>query len=77
MPAMGSDTGPTNQTKCSVWRDCVAREVPDFYPSSPPHAVLPSEDFDERIVWNCLCIVKKANKCTMTDICFTALSFHI
>ena len=62
MPAMGSDVGPTNQTKCSVWRDCVAREVPDFYPSSPPQPVL-SEDFDEPVVWNCFSIAKMANKC--------------
>ena len=63
MPAMDSDAGPTNQTKCSVWRDCVAREVPDFYPSSPPRPVVPSEDFDEPVVCNCFSIAKMANKC--------------
>ena len=48
---MPSDSGPTNQTNCAAWRDCVAHEAPKFYPSPPAsHPVDPGENFDEHIV---------------------------
>ena len=48
---MSSDSGPTNQTNCAAWRDCVTREAPKFYPSPPAsHPVDPGENFDEHIV---------------------------
>ena len=48
---MFSDSGPTNQTNCAAWHNCVAHEAPKIYPSpTASHPVDLSENFDERIV---------------------------
>jgi hypothetical protein len=41
----------STQTKCAVWRDHVAAELPDCYPSpSPSHPVDNGDDFKPKIV---------------------------
>ncbi|KAL4063501.1 hypothetical protein V8B97DRAFT_2026408 [Scleroderma yunnanense] len=55
MCSMHSNSGPTNQKNCAVWHDCVAYELPNFYPFSPAsHPVDTGDNFNEHVIYSLL-----------------------